>query len=173
MKKFFLTLIAIFLVSSSCLAATQVRVSDYNLNEFFRAYNNIAVNVTKNNWAFEEFPIKAMESDIYDSYLATCGPYGHGVAVGLFANKQGQISKITLSFKGSDELSNKCSGEVFLNVLATLKMNKEETVALLQDLRKKSQVNHYCAAAKRFIIVEFSVDRAHDVVNIRITAAVN
>ena len=105
MKKFFLTLIVIFALSSNCLAAMQVRVSDYNLNEFFNVYNNVAVNVNKNNWAFEEFPIKAMSSDIYDSYLATCGPYGHGVAVGLFANKQGQISKITLSFKGSDQIA--------------------------------------------------------------------
>lgn len=174
MKKFFLALVAIFAVSSSCLAMTQVRVSDYNLNEFFRTYNSVAVNVTKNNQAFEEFPIKAMESDIYDTYLASCGAYGHGVVVGIFANKEGHIAKITLSFKGSDKLSGKCSAEVLINVLATLGMSHQEVGNLIQELQsKKTQAHHYCSATKRYIIVEVSGDRAHDVINVRITAAVN
>ena len=174
MKKIFLTMIVMFALSSTCLAATQVRVSDYNLNEFFRTYNAVAVNVTKNNWAFEEFPIQAMQSDIYDTYLATCGPYGHGVAVGLFANKQGHIAKITLSFNGSDQTAGKCSSEVLLNVLVTLRMNDQEIGNIISKLQSnKTQAYHYCSATKRFIIIEISGDRAHDLINIRLTAAVN
>lgn len=174
MKKFFLTMFMIFAVSSTCLAATVVRVSDYNLDEFFRAYNNVALNVNKNNRAFDEFPIKAMQSDIYDTYLATCGTDGHGVAVGLFANKQGQISKITLSLNGNDKIAGKCSGDVFLNMLVTLGMTKPEWTALLNDMKSgKTPAYHLCAATNRIIVVEVSGDRAAGVINIRITAAVN
>lgn len=174
MKKFFLMMIAMFALSSTCLAATPVRVSDYNLNDFFHTYNNVAVNVTKNNWAFGEFPMEAIKSGIYDSYLAACGPYGHGVAVGLFANKQGHISKITLSFNGSDKTTCECSVEVLLNILVTLGMNNQEIGNLMQELQNnKSQAYSYCSATNRYIIVEVAGDRAHDLINIRITAAVN
>ena len=174
MKKFFLTLIMFFAVSSTCLAATIVRVSDYNLDEFFRAYNNVAQNVNKNNRAFDEFPIKAMSGDMYDSYLATCGPHGHGVAVGLYANKQGKIAKITLSLNGNDKIAGKCSGDVFLNMLVTLGMTKPEWTALLNDMKGgKFPIAHYCAATNRFIVVEVSGDKAAGVINIRIIAAVN
>lgn len=174
MKKFFLMMIAMFALSSTCLAATPVRVSDYNLNDFFNTYNNVAVNVNKNNLVFEEFPIKAMESDIYDSYLTSCGSHGHGVIVGLFANKQGHISKTTLSFKSSDQTAGKCSAGVFVNVLATLRMSLQEIGNLIQELESKKRYAHYfCSATNRYIIVEASEDRAHDVTTIRITATVN
>ena len=174
MKKFFLMMIAMFALSSTCLAATPVRVSDYNLNDFFHTYNNVAVNVTKNNWAFGEFPMEAIKSGIYDSYLAACGPYGHGVAVGLFANKQGHISKITLSFNGSDKTTCECSAGVFVNVLATLRMSLQEISNLIQELESKKRYAHYfCSATNRYIVVEVSEDRAHDLINIRITATVN
>ena len=80
MKKFFLTLIIFFAVASTSFAATQVRVSDYNLNEFYHAYNNVATALKI--WTFDEFPNKAWDGDAYDMYLASCGPKGHGVLVG-------------------------------------------------------------------------------------------
>ena len=173
MNKFFLATLVMFAVCSSCLAATQVRVSDLDVDEFYRTYNNIAANANKNNFSFNEFPTKAMSNEIYDTYVATCGSHGHAIAVGLFANKEGQVSKITLSFDGNDELSNTSSANVFIIVLATLGMSKQEATALLQDMREKNPVNHFCAASKRFIVVDFSEDNTSGVVNIRLTAAVN
>ena len=172
MKKFFLTLSAIFALSSSCLAATQTGVTDYNLDEFYRAYNTVAA-ANQNNFTLNEFPIKMMSGGVYDTYAATCGQHGHAVVVGFFANREGRVAKITLTFNGLDDIACDCSSEVFRNVLTTLGMTKKEMLALLKGMRAKNQSNHYCAAAKRFIIVEFSSDQLSGVVNLRLTAAVN
>ena len=173
MKKFFLTLIAILALSSSCLAATQVRISDYNLNQFFHAYNQAAT-VMKNNFAFGEFPVKAFSGDAYDAYLATCGQYGHAVAVGIFVNGDGHVAKITLSFTSNDQIALDCSSDVFFNVLVALGVNEQELQTLSQQIKNKSsRLVVPCSALKRFIVVDVANDEAHGVTNIRLIGAVN
>ena len=171
MKKFFLTLIAIFALSSSCLAATQVRVSDYNLEQFFHAYNKAATGL-KNNCTFVEFPVKATSGDAYDAYVAVCGQYGHGIAVGIFVNKEGYVAKINLSFNGNDSIARDCSSEVFFNVLVALGANEQELNTLSQQFKSKSnRLVVPCSALKRFIVVDVSTD-ANGVTNIRLIGAV-
>ena len=172
MKKFLLTVIALIAVSSTCFAAREVRVSDYTLSEFYNVYNNVAINVTKNNFTFGESPMHVLSNETYDSYIAGCGPYGHGVIVGFFNNKQGHISKILLTVNGNDEIAGKCSAGVLVNVLATLGLNAQEVEYFIKNLRS-GNVRHYCQKPRRYINVNLSGDKKAGLIYIRFTALVD
>ena len=172
MRKFFLLIVMLLAVSSTCFAATEVRVSDYNLREFFYTYNNIAVNVAKNNLEFKEFPVQVLSNETYDTYIAGCGPEGHGVIVAFFNNKQGHISKILLTVNGNDELASKNSAGVLINILATLGLNIQEINYFIKNL-ESGNVRLYCQSLRRYINVNLSGDKAAGLIYIRFTALVD
>ena len=172
MKKFFLTVIVLIAVSSTCFAAREVRVSDYTISEFYRVYNNVAINVIKNNFSFNEAPTHVLSNETYDTYMTGCGPEGHGVIVSFFNNKQGHISKILLTVNGNDEIAGKCSAGVLVNVLATLGLNAQEVEYFIKNLRS-GNVGHYCQNPRRYINVNISGDKAAGLIYMRFTALVD
>ena len=172
MKKFFLTVIALIAISSTCFAAREVRVSDYTISEFYNVYNNVAINVIKNNLSFKEAPTHVLSNENYDTYMTGCGPEGHGVIVSFFNNKQGHISKIMLVVNGNDQIASKCAAGVLVNVLATLGLNAQEVEYFVKNL-KSGSIRRYCQKPRRYIDVNISGDKKAGLIYMRFTALVD
>lgn len=173
MKKIFSALFFILVASSTCQAATPVRISDYNVNDFYYAYNNVALNIVKNNFTLNDLPMYVSTSDLYDTYITSCGGDGHGAIIAFFANRQGHVSKLTLTGKAESKINVEITFGALLNVLVTLGASDREVKFFIdQFLTGRREVYHYCSAIKRYIAVEILPEQ-DNLIYIRVTAFTN
>ena len=162
LKKFFATLalLLIMVTAINCEAGTLVRVSDYSLNTFVNEYNRNAGSIQfRYNITMSGDPIRVadMSDSNYDVYNAFCGPEGHGTAMIMFVNKQGHVSKVSLLFGYTDEISAVSAATISVVLFQTLGFNQEEILSLAKTIQASPRKNNFifwCMATRRYVHID-------------------
>ena len=179
MRKIFLILIALsitFFNFEICQAANLVRVSDYTVNEFYREYNNVANNVTKNGWVADKSPILGHNGVDFDNYLMFSGPKdgGRATAIILKANKEGHVSEISIMIPFPDSYALQIGGLIFKNIVITLGLSEEDGANMLNDIQNgNNPTGRYCYKTKRYILMKAHMDDSSTFFVIDLAAAVD
>lgn len=151
-----------------------VRVSDYTVNEFYREYNYVANNVTKNYITVVEDPILGHEGVNYNNYLMICGSYGNAIAVILRVNKQGHVSAISIATPMSSEDTVLVGTKVLKNIIIVLGLPEIAGGAMLEEISNgKNPAARYCYGTQRYIFMKAFLDKASGVFNLDLYAAVD
>lgn len=151
-----------------------VRVSDYTVNEFYREYNYVANNVTKNYITADEYPILGLDGVNYNNYLMICGSYGKSVAVILRANKQGHVSAISIATPISSKDTALTGVGALKNIIIVLGLPEIAGGAMLEKISNGTNpVALYCYSTQRYIFMKTFIDKASGLFNVDLYAAVD
>ena len=177
MKKFIflsMLLVMIFCNVKICSAENLVRVSDYTVNEFYREYNNVANNVTRNYIIANEYPILGKDGINYNNYLMFCGSYGKVTSVILRANKEGHVSAISIMTPMNSQESVNVGTGVLKNIIIVLGLPEITGQIMLEDIiNGKNPTFQYCYGTQRYIFMKAFFDKASGLYTTDLYAAVD
>ena len=179
MKKFLLTLLLCLVMSAATASAvTPTRISDYTVDEFFNAYNNVAVNVSKNNikmsYPNKDDDLARSESNSdFTAYISVCDVINNNQHIGsilvLYANKEGHVSKISQIFQQSNATSRQVATAVTYDLFRTLKLTESEIHTISETIyhhRENKTFLFKCHSINRSILIHFEYDSETDLMRI-------
>ncbi len=157
-RKIILLATFFFMICAVCSAETTVQVSDYTVNEFHQAYNQIARKYERNDLIAEEVPSRAINKPgkIYDTYLLTAGRGENRIVVHLVANKAGLISFISFFvWKDKQKIYYNNFAKVLTFTMMAVGLNEEELLEMMNSTPKYNLGGvHWCAKTQRYITLQ-------------------
>jgi len=139
--------------SANIITMEMVRISDYNVNDFYANFNRIARDVMTNNVFMNKYPEKVAgwSDNDYDVYVTACSlenENGTPVVI-LYANKEGHVSY--LKVVGVYGL---VMNGTMTNLAATIGLSYDEMRQLFDLLKSNDNALIYSNSINRNIMVE-------------------
>ena len=155
MKKFLVMFVALFvaLSANTCAAIVEmasVRISDYNVHDFYTNFNRIARDVMTNNVFMNKYPekIDAWSDANYDVYVTACtlATEPGGTVVLLYANKEGHVSYLKVIVGRYGNVTN----GTFTNLFATIGMTIGEMKSTFRLMSANDNVVTRCFNRQKY-----------------------
>ena len=140
-------------VSAAVVQMGSVRISDYNVHDFYINFNRIARDVMTNNVFMNKYPekIDGWSDNNYDVYVTTCtlATEPGGIVVLLYANKEGHVSflKVVGTY-------GKVMNGTLTNLFTTIGLTMDEMKSFFRLISNNDNAVTRCASANRHIVFQ-------------------
>ena len=170
MKKVILNiLIYLIFLSNVCLAAQDVQIVNYGVDEFIEKYNStlnqisIEYNIAINTPSKKDEKV-VIDDYVYTSYTTSCGNPNDGIiTINFLVTDDDYISKIILSIVKKNDDAAKLMGAASALMLLISGLNQTEFEELFAELDKSSihNASHWCSATNRYLKYKIKEDNNH------------